>query len=175
MANPEYDAYRLADASDRQLAARLAVALSDQLEGFTHRADAVYAWLRARPTVAPHRLIITPGTPQAKLPEGAPVTTPSGSLSITDQQSDSLTVSAVDALGFSTPDAGPFTFSMASGGTSVASVTDNGDGTATITAAAPGSDTVNCADANGVTGSLPVTVEPGPANSLVITPGTPTP
>ena len=170
-----YDAYRLADERDRQHAASLAVRLDDRLEGFTRRADAVYAWLRARPTVAPHKLVITPGIPQDKPLEGAAMTTPvPGTLSITDQQTDSLTVSAVDALGFSTPDAGPFTWSVDN--TAVASVTDNGDGTATISPVAPGTANVACSDANGIQATpLAVSVEPGEVNALVITAGTPTP
>lgn len=100
------------------------------------------------------------------------MTTPTpNTLSITDQQSDSLTVSAVDAEGFATPDAGPFTYSVDNA--AVATVTDNGDGTATVHAVAPGDANVSCADANGVTGTLAVTVVAGPAASLVITPGTP--
>ena len=106
------------------------------------------------------------------------MTTPTGpvqgSLSISDDQTDSLTVSAVDAGGFSTPDAGPFQWSIGSGGTSVYSVTDNGNGSATVNAVAPGTDTVTVTDANGVKGTLPVTVETGPASELIITAGTPT-
>jgi hypothetical protein len=100
-------------------------------------------------------------------------TPPPGTLVVTDQQSDSLTVSAVDAAGFSTPDAGPFNWSVDN--TAVATVTDNGDGTAKVQAVAPGSANVTSTDANSLTGSLAVTVNPGPASSLVITAGTPTP
>ena len=100
------------------------------------------------------------------------MTTPTPGLSITDQQEDSLTVSAVDAAGFSTPDAGPFTWN--SDNTAVATVTDNGDGTAEVKPAGPGSANVTSTDANGVSGTLPVTVTTGPAQSLVITAGTPT-
>jgi hypothetical protein len=100
-------------------------------------------------------------------------TPPTPGLSITDQQEDSLTVSAVDAAGYSTPDAGPFSWSVDNA--AVVSVTDNGDGTAEVKPVAPGSANVFSTDANGATGTLPVTVTTGPASSLVITPGTPTP
>jgi hypothetical protein len=96
-------------------------------------------------------------------------TPPTGLVEVDNGTPNSLLVSAVDAMGFSTPDAGPFTFSLASGGSAVGTLVDNGDGTATISPVAPGTDTINCVDANGVSGSLAFTVEAGPAESLVIT------
>lgn len=188
MTDHDRAAWLAEDATDRRVALSAATELATSgphrvpwtaasgnwLKDWLSLADDAYTWLRNRDSLIPARLVITPGIPQSGTLEGAAMTTPTpGTLSITDTQSDSLVVSAVDAAGFSTPDAGPFTWVLASGGAAVASVTDNGDGTATIKAVAPGSDTVNAADAGGLTGSLLVTVETGPANSLVITPGTP--
>jgi hypothetical protein len=158
MSPEEHLAWLQADADDRRFAIDLAGAADRRL------AEQVYDWLRERPSLRTAALRI-----EALDKDGNPMTTPNAGLTIPDGNTsgDSLTVSAKDAAGFSTPDAGPFTWSVAPDG--VASVNDNGDGTASITPVAPGSANVGCQDANGLQAApFAVTVEAGPAESLTI-------
>jgi hypothetical protein len=166
----DYEAYRQADAADRRLAAQISARITDPLgDSFEARADRVYAWLRARATVQPARLIVVPGPVQDQPPGGQRMAL---ELDMTDVQQDDFTVQPVDSKGFATAD-GPLTWSEDSNGAVIA-ITPSADGmSVTAVAVAPGQATLSVTDGT-LTGSELVVVTPGPVASLQITAGTPT-
>lgn len=173
---PAYDhmAYLGEDAADRRLALRCATELEAQTAsaartGVAALSEQLYAWLRARPSIRPARLIITHGQPAAQTGVQQMAT----ELDLQDNQNDSFSVGAVDSKGFATAD-GPFTWASPDDLTSaVITLTPSDDTTScAVSAVAPGQATVQCTDPGGISGSELVVVTAGPVASLVLTAGT---
>lgn len=160
------------DAQDRRLAAQLAVALSDQLQGFTSRAGQVYAWLRERPSITPARIVVgdpvisEQASPATHLPlkRGAHM-----AVVMTDTQQAAFPApQAEDSKGFVVTDA--ITETEDSNGAVVA-LTVNPDGTSTAVAVAPGVANVTWTDGN-ISFTEAVNVTPGGVATIVV--GSPT-
>lgn len=97
-------------------------------------------------------------------------------LTITSDQGDVLSVSAVDDHNNPVPVAA-LALAWASSDASIVTIVDNADGTATISATGPdGAAVITVVDSvSGLTGECDVTVVSGKAVALVVTPGVPTP
>jgi hypothetical protein len=131
-------------------------------------ADRAYHWLRNRESLRPASLKIAAGVPSTQAKE----TTMALELDMTDVQSDTFTVSALDSKGFAVPD-GPYTWAESSAG-AVITIVPAADGSSVVaTAVAPGSATLTVTDPGGLTGSELVVVTPGPVASIGIEAGTP--
>ena len=174
---PAYDhlTYLSEDAADRRLALRCATDLEAQTDvgirvGITVLSDELYAWLRARPSIRPARLIITHGPVTVQDGENQMAT----QLNLQDNQNDTFSVGAVDSKGFATAD-GPFTWASPDDPTGqFISLVPSADTTScAVSAVAPGQGTVQVTDPSGITGSELVVVTAGPVASLVLTAGTP--
>ncbi len=162
------DEYFAEDALDRRLAAELAVELSDQLSGFTTRADEVYAWLRKRPSIVPAKIVVgdpvisEQDTPDVPLPlkRGAHM-----AVVLTDTQVATFPAPmAEDSKGFAVQDA--ITETEDSGGAVVA-LTVNPDGTSAVSAVAPGVAVVTWTDGN-ISFTEAINVNPGGVASIVV-------
>jgi hypothetical protein len=173
----EHSEWLAADAADRlaALAAATQIATAPARrrtaditgKGWLALADSAYAWLRARDSLRPASLILTAGTPADQMEKTMALT-----LDMTDVQSDTFTVSALDSKGFAVPD-GPFTWTEDSAG-AVITLAPSADGSSVVaTAVAPGQATLTAADPTGLTGSELVVVTPGPVASIGIVAGTP--
>jgi hypothetical protein len=163
------------DAADRRAAAAIAARLSDQLEGFTSRADVVYLWLRQRESLYPVHIKVGDPTvaPQDDPSAGVPATRTGADMAVTmtdTQQAVYPPAEAVDSRGFQVP-SDAITVTEDSGGAVVA-LTVGSDGTATFVAVAPGSATGTWTDTEGQTFADSINVTAGPAVGVTV--GAPT-
>jgi hypothetical protein len=168
MAQSPREEYFAEDALDRREAASLAVELSDQLSGFEERADRVYAWLRARPSIAPARILVGDPVVSEQDSPAVPVPLKRGA-NMAIVMSDTQQVAwpapqAEDSKGFTVTDA--ITETEDSGGAVIA-LTVNADGTSVGVAVAPGACNVTWTDGT-ISFTEAVNVTAGAVASIVV-------
>ena len=159
------------DAADRRAAAQIAAQISDQLQGFTDRADTIYQWLRRRESLFPYRITVGNPTvaPQDDPSAGAPAFRSGVNMAVTmtdTQQALYPPAEATDSKGFQVP-GDAITVTEDSGGLVVA-LTVNPDGSALFVAVAPGAATATWTDAEGQTFQDSLNVTAGPAVGVTV-------
>lgn len=172
------DAESLDDALDRRHALSAAVALVLEHGGGPDRliaeANFVYAWLRRRDTLRPASITLIPGTPSQ---EGTPPMAATFSMGDNDQVT--FTLDGKDAKGADVPSpADTWSWALSDPDSSGAALTPSGDTLSAVLAA--GGPTANlvvsaAGQSTGLQGACAVTITAGPASSVDLVPGDPTP